>query len=360
MKKILPIFLFFSSLVGYSQISVPKYANEFLSIGVGARALGMGNVQTAITNDVTAGYWNPAGLVGQENIYNMALMHSELYAGIAKNDYVSFSMPVDDSSYFGISVIRTGVDNIPNTLNLMENGTINYDNITLFGVSDWGFLFSYAKKSRLIPGLRLGVNGKIIYRNVGPFGNAWGFGVDGGAQLKRKDWNFGLMVRDVTTTATIWTVNDELLQDAFVLTDNDIPTNSIELALPRITAGIARTWLIKEKFTVMPALDIDITTDGRRNTLIRTGVLSLAPQLGVEGGYKGFLFARMGIDTIQQLEDFDESKFWVVRPNFGLGLNLGSFTIDYALTRVSTGDQGLLSHIFSLKLNFDDKPVITK
>ena len=54
----------------------------------------------------------------------------------------------------------------------MENGTINYDNITLFGVSDWGFLFSYAKKSKMLPGLKLGVNGKIIYRNVGPFANA--------------------------------------------------------------------------------------------------------------------------------------------------------------------------------------------
>ena len=185
------------------------------------------------------------------------------------------------------------------------------------------------------------------------------FGVDAGAQMKHKSWDLGLMIRDVTTTATVWTVNEELLEDAFVLTDNDIPTNSVELALPRITAGIARTWLIKEKFTVMPGLDLDITTDGRRNTLIKTGVVSIAPQFGIEGGYKGFLFARMGINTIQQLEDFDECKFWVARPNFGLGLNLGSFTIDYALTRVSTGDQGLLSHIFSLKLNFDDKPFIS-
>ena len=41
----------------------PKYSNEFLAIGVGARALGMGSAYTAVVNDVTSGYWNPAGLL---------------------------------------------------------------------------------------------------------------------------------------------------------------------------------------------------------------------------------------------------------------------------------------------------------
>ncbi len=43
----------------------PKYSNEFLAVGVGARSLGMANAQTGITNDVTSAYWNPAGLVNQ-------------------------------------------------------------------------------------------------------------------------------------------------------------------------------------------------------------------------------------------------------------------------------------------------------
>ena len=45
------------------QVSIcQKYSNEFLSIGVGARAQGMGNAFIASVDDVTAGYWNPAGL----------------------------------------------------------------------------------------------------------------------------------------------------------------------------------------------------------------------------------------------------------------------------------------------------------
>ncbi|MEK7253297.1 MAG: hypothetical protein AAB316_01010, partial [Bacteroidota bacterium] len=47
-------------IVNYS--IAQKYSNEFLSIGVSARAQGMGNSVVASIDDVTAGYWNPAGL----------------------------------------------------------------------------------------------------------------------------------------------------------------------------------------------------------------------------------------------------------------------------------------------------------
>ena len=40
-----------------------KYAGEFLKIPVGARAIGMGGAFSAIADDATAPYWNPAGMV---------------------------------------------------------------------------------------------------------------------------------------------------------------------------------------------------------------------------------------------------------------------------------------------------------
>ena len=43
-------------------LTAQKYSNEFLSIGVGAKNFSMGNAVVASVNDVTAGYWNPAGL----------------------------------------------------------------------------------------------------------------------------------------------------------------------------------------------------------------------------------------------------------------------------------------------------------
>src|SRR5687768_1558353 len=65
----------------------PKYVNEFLNIGVGGRALGMSMSQVASVSDVTSGYWNPAGLLGIKSDLQVAAMHSEYFAGIAKYDY---------------------------------------------------------------------------------------------------------------------------------------------------------------------------------------------------------------------------------------------------------------------------------
>ena len=114
----------------------PKYSNEFLNIGVGARALGMSNSVISSTDDVTGGYWNPTGLLGIESDLQFGLMHSEYFAGIAKYDYLGIAKNIDSTSAFSISVIRFGVDNIPNTTELIDNqGNINYDRISYFSAS---------------------------------------------------------------------------------------------------------------------------------------------------------------------------------------------------------------------------------
>ncbi|MBU2060442.1 MAG: hypothetical protein KKH44_01155, partial [Bacteroidetes bacterium] len=153
------------SIVSWSQNDLaPKYSNEFLSIGVGADALGFGQAVVASTNSSTSGYWNPAGLVGVNKWLDATLMHSEYFAGIAKYDYLGLAHSIDDRSTVGFSAIRFAVDDIPNTTQLIDNnGNIDYDRISLFTAADYGFLFSYARKSK-IPNLNLGGNVKIIHR----------------------------------------------------------------------------------------------------------------------------------------------------------------------------------------------------
>src|SRR5215208_5817303 len=106
--------LLFTLLSLGANAQTAKYSNEFLNIGVGARALGMGNANVASEEGVNSGYWNPAGLLKQKNDIEVGLMHAEYFAGIAKYDYLGASKRIDSNSVAGISLLRFGVDNIPN------------------------------------------------------------------------------------------------------------------------------------------------------------------------------------------------------------------------------------------------------
>ena len=135
-------------------LQAQKYSNEFLSIGVGANSLALGNAVTANVNDVTAGYWNPAGLanISAEEGLLLGAMHSEWFAGITKMDYLGFSLPMAQSNRrLGVSLIRFGVDGIPNTLSLYNSdGSVNFDNVTEFSAADYAFIFSYAQPLKIL------------------------------------------------------------------------------------------------------------------------------------------------------------------------------------------------------------------
>src|SRR6478735_11961637 len=108
-----------------------KYSNEFLNIGAGARGLAMGSAQIASVSDGSAGYWNPAGLVNVKDYPQLNLMHAEYFAGIGKYDFGSIALPLKDNSrVLALSLVRFAVDDIPNTIFLVEpDGTINFSNI---------------------------------------------------------------------------------------------------------------------------------------------------------------------------------------------------------------------------------------
>lgn len=332
--------------------NAPKYSNEFLNIGVNARAMALSNAQTATVADVSAGYWNPAGLVHSTYHYEGTLTHAEYFAGIAQYDYMGFSTNIDSSSRLAVSLIRFGVDDIPDTRFLYDaNGAINYNNIRYFSASDYAFLLSYAKKTAL-EGLSWGSNFKIIYRQAGDFATAWGFGLDMGIQYRRGSWFLGAMARDITGTYTTWSHNVTLLYNVYAQTGNKIPKNSVEITLPRLHIGIARQFRWKQ-FGILPQVECPLTFDGMRNTLIRSASVSIDPSMGIELDYQRMAYLRFGAGNLQQIKDFDGSRSWNYQINFGAGFHFKSFTIDYALTDLGDNAEGLYSHVFSLKVGFN-------
>ena len=333
----------------------PKYSNEFLAIGVGARAMGMSNAFVAQSNDVTSGYWNPAGLTQIKNNFQVGLMHSNYFANIAKYDYLGIAAKIDSQSTIGFSMIRFGVDDIPNTTQLIDNsGNINYDRIKSFTAADYAFIISYARKTK-IEGLTYGVNAKIIYRKVGDFAKAFGFGLDGGVQYQRKTWKFGLMARDVTSTFNAWSYSlDESTKEVFLKTGNEIPVNSLELTLPKIILGVGKNFNIYKKFSCYTEMNFDFTFDGRRNVVVSGNPVSIDPHWGLQLAYSDFIFVRGGFGNVQKVTDIDNKKIITIQPNIGVGIRIKNFTIDYALSNVGQS-VGLLSNVFSLRFDFTKK-----
>jgi len=337
--------------------NTPKYSNEFLAIGVGARALAMSNVQTSVADDVTAGYWNPAGLTRITKQYEGTLMHAAYFGGIANYDYAAFATPIDSGkTVIALSAIRLGIDNIPDTRFLFDaDGRINYANVRSFSASDYGFLFSYASQTSLLQGLSWGANFKVIHRNVGQFANAWGMGLDVGTQYLYKQWALGIMARDITGTYNVWNYNPETFQDIFAATGNQIPSNGTEITLPKMLTDASKLFALHQHISLLTALGFDMTFDGKRNTAVSGKVASIDPKAGIELGYKKILFLRGGIGNFQRIKNFDNSLYWSYQPNFGIGFQLKGIFIDYALTNAGNSRQGLYSHIFALKVSLNTK-----
>ena len=349
---LLLLFAFVFPNTGNAQ-TIRKYSNEFLNIGVSASALGMSNSNTALVGDVTSGYWNPAGLTRMENNLEIGLMHASYFASIAQYEYGAVGFKIDDESAGSISYMRFGVDNIPNTADLIDaNGNINYDKITSFSSADNAFLFSYARKTG-IEGLSIGGSAKVIYRQVGDFAHAWGFGLDGGAQYQRGNWRFAAMGRDITSTFSAWSFNLDQFKDVFATTGNAMPSNSIEVALPRLILAAGHQFTLKENFGIYPEVDLDMTFDGKRNTLISSNFTSIDPHIGLQLNYKKVIYLRAGAGNIQKETNFKGDRITTFQPNIGLGLKLAGFSLDYALTDIGDNSAAIYSNVFSLRIDIN-------
>ncbi len=356
MRKLLSLALLASTaLTSYSQDdNTPKYSNEFLNIGVGARALAMSNAIIASNDDVTGGYWNPTGLLGIQSDLQFGLMHAEYFAGIAKYDYGAIAKKIDDKSAFAFSLVRFGVDNIPNTTELIDaQGNINYDRISYFSAADLGLIFSYARQ--INDRFSVGGNAKIIHRKVGDFAKSWGFGIDFAAKYVTKNgWKFAAVTRDVTTTFNAWsyTLNERTIE-VFTQTGNEIPQNGLELTMPRIILGAAKKWEIGEKFSYLAEINSAVTTDGKRNVLVVGNPFSIDPYLGMELGYNNLVFVRSGIGNLQRVSQINGNTTLSIQPNIGIGLRIKGIDIDYAMTDIGDASVALYSHVFSLRFNLN-------
>jgi hypothetical protein len=339
----------------YGQV---KFVNEFLNIGVGARAQGMFNSVVASSNDATSAYWNPANLTRIKAPVQISAMHANWFGSIANYDYATIAKRInkEKNSYAAFTFIRLGIDNIPNTLNLVgPDGSIDFDRVTTFSASDYAGLLSYGTSIR--SNLDFGGSVKVIHRTIGSFGSSWGFGADLGMTYRAKHFTVGLMTRDITTTFNAWSFSlKEEERNVFLASGNSVPISSTEITLPRVIVGLAHKNSFSN-FSFLIESNLNFSSNGTKASVFSANRFNIDPTAGIEIGYGKLVYLRAGIGNLQRL--INESNTSTVstfdfQPNVGLGLVLGRIKIDYALANIGNVSSVAASHIFSVNLDFKE------
>jgi hypothetical protein len=353
---------FLPQLSAFAQFT--QYSNEFLNIGAGARGMAMGNAQVASVTDGTAGYWNPAALANVRDLPQLSLMHAEYFAGVGKYDFGNLTLPLKDNKRtLGITLLRFAVDDIPNTIFLVQpDGSVNFSNISTFSSADYALILSLAQQTKLRNGdiFNFGGNAKIIYQEAGDFAHSWGFGLDAAIQIIGNRWKVGVVGKDITTTFNAWSFSlDQAMQEVFYETENMIPGKTIELTAPQLIFGGSYSIPFNKKLSLLVEADIDATFDGRRDVVVSGNPVSLAPMMGLELNFKNVFFVRAGIDNFQQvLDDRDTTntrKIWIYQPSIGAGFKVGDVQIDYAFTNLANQSYPLYTNVFSLRVDLKKK-----
>ncbi len=343
MTKAMAALLLIIALCGTA--AADKYAGAFMDDGGGARALALGGAFTAVSDDPSAAYWNPAGL-SLTTERSLLLMHAERFGGLVDRDYVSYVQPVGwslfggEESGFGISLIRLGVDDIPLTSHLEDaldvNGDGEVDDDELLGLfeyrddiewvsdSEYGLFVSYAE---LMGSWRLGGSLKLISQNVGIY-SSFGIGMDIGL-LRQGIWrnlDVGLKLQDITTTYLSW------------------DTGKHEIIAPAVIPGLAyRVDLPQWDATVLIATSFETRFENRGNLADQyaSGSMSTNMHSGMEVGVGGKVFVRGGFDSGWGSEDVTA----------GAGFMLSRLVVDYAYAGDTLGIQES-THRVSLTVGF--------
>jgi hypothetical protein len=300
--------------------AVDKYAAEFLKIGVGARALGMGGAFVSIADDASAAYWNPAGLVQLQSREAMG-MHASQFGGVVGHDVLTFAAPLGKDSRrpsaLGITLIRLGVDDIKVTKNALIGEDANGNPILADSLVenksayDLAVLLSYARS--LGDRWSGGVNVKLIRQSLVGEGASFGMGADVGLRFQPSPgFALGLRLADITTTRLYWdTGRREAVAPSIALgahTRRAIPGLAGTLILGMTTAYSFEGATEKPDFLAFTVGDVPVTfSPGAEYWYNNTVALRVGSDAGNFTAGAGIRYKQVGADYAYLSHDELES-----------------------------------------------------
>jgi len=315
-----------------------KYAGEFLKIPVGARAIGMGGAFSAVADDATAPFWNPAGMIYLP-YREVVVQHAEQFGKLLNHDYAGVVFPLGGAEgrqlALGVSVIRLATDDIPVTprpgglepgIDFLDYGTDNdettpgdgQDN----GVWDLGerlllkpedlFMASASDLAVLLSIARhhgrhwaYGGSVKFVRQSLpdtlqGEHVTSFGAGLDvGGLFMPTDAITVSAVFHDLTTTYLAWS------------------NGTREIVAPTLDTGVGLQFAPGEGHALVVALDLAWGFERRlRDSQLHLGSATWDVRTGVEYWYRSTLALRAGAKA----KDLA----------FGAGVRYKHFGADYA------------------------------
>ena len=314
--------------------NVGTTAAPFLEIGVGARAIGMGGAFVATANDVSAMYWNPAGIAGLNQIQAI-FVHTDWLVDISY-DYAGMVFPLMSFGVVGVNLTALNMGEMKVRTIDRPEGTGEY-----FDASDMAIGLAYGIK--ITNRFAIGFNFKFIQQTIWKE-HARGFAVDIGT-LYQTPWK-GLRIGAALTnfgTDMKMSGNDLLVYhdiDPYQMGNNDhifaeLTTDSWPLPL-NFQLGLAYDALQLEKHLLTLEVDAMHPIDNSESL-----------NLGLEYGFAGRYFLRAGYRNLF-LRNGEEGL------TLGAGVNLAMFGGIHAGFHYAYADFGRLQNTqrFTIVLSF--------
>jgi len=341
-------FFFVIHLTAWAQFS--SYSNDFLNLSTNAKSSGLAQSSHHLGASVWASGINPASMYSDSARYQLGVTNQRLYANLASLSAIAFLIHQQNAA-FSISFLRVGVDNIQNTLQILDTtGNFDFSKISYFSSADYALFLAMARPIGN-SGWIWAFNSKYLFRHSGNFSSALGFGIDLAMMKNFKHFDFSLTYKDFGGSYTFWQINKE----EWIKYDLDslLPENynRTEISPQKIILAISGNFFYHE-FSFASEFNIESVFPIQTNALFSSTYISFSPAMGIEASYRSLFFIRTGINQLQRMVSLNNEVFLTLKTSFGFGIKIKQFSLDYAFA--NAGNSHLLpsSHVFSLQVYF--------
>ncbi len=307
-KALLTMILLLAGLAGplLADGGFKKYAGEFMYLGAGARGTALGGAYSALVDDASASYWNPAALIDVSG-FQLQFMNSKQFISSIQTNYLAVSHPYADGAVIGVSLYFLTVNNIQNTTGAgvfdpttLELVGLDESRISSFNTGDYILTASYSQ--RWNEQLSWGASIKMLYRDF-DFTTAAGMGLDFGLLYRMMGLRLSAVARDITGTLIAWNNGEKQWVS---------PTIGFGAAYPMTLESLS--------LSISPTVGAQFMGEGRNYAAqASVGPFSADFMAGLEVSYNRVITIRGGLDALQRF-------------NAGVGLQLPHISFDYSFT----------------------------